>query len=175
MRSRDSSFWPGITSDVAAYKRSCRTCVETAPTQPRNPLQEPLILSAPFEMIVADYFKLAGFYYLVIGDRLSGWTETTQVHQGSVQSGTKGLVAALRRVFAVFGVPKDLTRDGGPVFQGYELAGFLKRWGVSHTISSAWLPLSNERAELVVKETKPLLQITKYSRLLTYNIIHLEL
>ena len=157
-RARSSVYWPGITADITASKKSCTTCWENAPSLQKNPPQEPRIPSVPFEMIVADYFKLAGYYYLVVGDRLSGWTETTQVHHGSVESGTKGLIAALRRVFAHFGVPRDLSSDGGPEFQGHELSAFLKRWGVSHTLSSAWLPSSNGRAELAVKQTKRMLR-----------------
>ena len=63
---------------------------------------EPRIPLVPFEMIVADYFKLSGYYNLVVGDRLSGWTETTQVQHGSVESGTKGFVSVLRAVFAQY-------------------------------------------------------------------------
>ena len=60
----------------------------------------------PFESIVADYFDLAGQHYLVIADRLSGWTEVTHVvRNGASASGT--LCGALRRNFVLFGVPAD--------------------------------------------------------------------
>ena len=65
---------------------------------------------------------------------------------------------ALRQVFATFGVPDDLSSDGGPEFTAMETEDFLNRWGVNHTLSSAYFPQSNGRAEVAVRITKRLLE-----------------
>ena len=109
-------------------------------------------------MIFSDYFKLHGKYYLIIGDRLSGWTEVLHVHHGGETSGSKGLCAALRRVFATFGVPREISSDGGPEFIASATLDFLDRWGSRHRLSSAYNPQSNGRAEVAVKATKRLLE-----------------
>ena len=72
--------------------------------------------TVPFEIIFADFFKLVGKFFLIIGGRLSGWTEIVSVKHGSDNSGSKGLCDALRTVFQTFGVPDELTSDGGPEF-----------------------------------------------------------
>ena len=109
-------------------------------------------------MIFSDYFKLHGKYYLIIGDRLSGWTEVLQVHHGGETSGSKGLCLALRRVFATFGVPREISSDGGPEYTAAQTSDFLDRWGSRHRLSSAYHPQSNGRAEVAVRATKRLLE-----------------
>ena len=157
LRAQSSVFWPGITAAIATTRANCRCCERNAPSQPRMPPIEPHIPTTPFEAIVADYFHLEGNYFLVIGDRLSGWTEVKGVRKNSFTSGAAGLCAALRSMFVTFGVPVEISSDGGPEFKAHETESFLKRWGVKHRLSSAYLPHSNGRAELAVKSTKRLL------------------
>ena len=98
-----------------------------------------------------------GYYYLVVADRLSGWTEQQRIKVGSQEAGSQGLCKALRRLFVTFGVPVEISTDGGPEFIAGETLDFFKRWGIRHRLSSVSLPSSNGRAELAVKLTKRLL------------------
>ena len=68
------------------------------------------------------------------------------------------MIACLRRLFSTFGVPHELSSDGGPEFSSSETAKFLKDWNVHHRISSAHYAESNGRAEVSVKSTKRLLR-----------------
>ena len=104
---------------------------------------------------MADYFDLSGKHYLVIADRLSGWPEVIQVARGV---GAAGLVKALREQFVRFGVPSDVSSDGGPEFASQAVKVLFETWGVQHIMSSAYLAKSNGRAELAVKATKRLLR-----------------
>ncbi|MEL6805362.1 MAG: hypothetical protein AAFO91_16440, partial [Bacteroidota bacterium] len=61
-------------------------------------------------------------------------------------------------MFATFGVPKELSSDGGPEFSADITKEFLTNWGVSHRVSSAYYPQSNGRAEVAVKSAKRLLR-----------------
>ena len=107
---------------------------------------------------MADYFEYHGMHYLVIVDRLSGWTETYRVKTGTKEAGAAGLIVSLKRVFGIFGVPKELSSARGPEFIAADSKGFLERWGVVLRYSSAYNPQSNGRAELAVKATKRLLE-----------------
>jgi hypothetical protein len=109
-------------------------------------------------MIFADYFELVGKNFLVVGDRLSGWPEVIQVGTGTKYSGAKGLCRALRQLFATFGVPEEISSDGGPEFVAGESIDFYNRWGISHRLSSAYHPQSNGRAEVAVKLVKRMLE-----------------
>ena len=156
-RARAGLYWPGITKDIEMIRGSCSNCHRIAPSQSRLPPRDGIIPTMPFEAIVADYFNYKGHYYLVVADRLSGWTEQQQIKVGTNEAGSSGLCKALRRIFVTFGVPVELSSDGGPEFAAAETSAFMKRWGVRHRKSSVSLPSSNGRAELAVKSTKRLL------------------
>ena len=51
-------------------------------------------------MIFADFLELSVKHYLIIGDRLSGWTEVMFVRKGTATAGAKGLCNTLRKVFS---------------------------------------------------------------------------
>lgn len=114
--------------------------------------------SSPFEQIFADFFDFGGHHYLVAGDRLSGYTEIFHTPTGSSSAGANGLVKCLRKWFATFGVPQQLSSDGGPEFSSDITSKFLSTWGVSHRVSSAYHPQSNRRAEVAVKCVKRLMR-----------------
>ena len=57
-----------------------------------------------------------------------------------------------------FGVPVEISSDGGPEFTSGETQAFFKRWGIRHRLSSVAFPSSNGRAELAVKTAKRLLE-----------------
>ena len=150
-RAQVTCFWPKMSHDIEQARLNCRQCHINAPSQAKiPPVDEPAIPKLPFEMVFSDYFGLQGFHYLIAGDRLSGWTEVVQVKPGTHSAGAKGLCTALRRLFSTFGVPTEISSDGGPEYEAHEFKNFLKRWGVKHRESSAYLPTSNGRAEVGV-------------------------
>ena len=150
-------YWPGITNDVDRIHSNCASCNRTAPSQPCTPPIEPCFPTILFEALAVDYFHFQRKYYFVVADRLSGWTETQLIKMGTEKSGAEGLCMELRRLFITFGVPAEISSDGGPEFSARVTENFLKRWGVRHQMSSAYFPSSNGRAELAVKATKRLL------------------
>ena len=158
LRAQDAVYWPGITGDIENVRNACRTCHRNAPSQPKAPPMAPEIPQHPFEMIYADFFELHGNHYLIVGDRLSGWTEVVKIKPGTAKAGSKGLCQALRKMFVSFGVPKELSSDGGPEFSAILTEQFLRTWGVRHRISSSYFPQSNGRAEVAVRSTKRLLE-----------------
>ena len=151
-------FWPGISQDINRQRQLCRNCTRNAPSQPRPEPTPPIFPTTPFEAVVGDYFKLNGTNYLVIADRLSAWTECYRSKSGTEESGSHGLVQLLKRFFGTFGVPRELSNDGGSEFIANNTQDFLTRWGVQVRQSAAYNPQSNGRAELAVKSTKRLLE-----------------
>ena len=91
-------------------------------------------------------------------DRLSGWTEVYSTPKRSTAAGAQGLISCFRRLFATFGVPEEISSDGGPEFTAKDTKDSLNKWGVHHGISSSYFPQSNGRAEVAVKSTKRLLR-----------------
>ena len=112
-RAKAAVYWLGITGDIAKIRSSCSSCNRATPSQPRTPPIAPWIPTTPFEAIAVDYFHYKGKYYFVATDRLSGWTETQLIKLGTKKAGAEGLCSALRRIFVTFGVPVEISIDGG--------------------------------------------------------------
>ena len=53
------------------------------------------------------------------------------------------LISALREFLTTYGVPDQLATDGGSNYMAQATQTFLKTWGVSHIVSSAYHPHSN--------------------------------
>ena len=157
-RAQTIVYWPRLAADLEEARNACRSCHRNAPSQAKLPPTAPEIPTTPFQMIFADYFQLKAKHYLVVGDRLLGWTEVIQVRKDSASSGSKGLCEALRMIIARIGAPEEISSDGGPEFTSKEAADLYARWGIKHRLSSAYFPQSNGRAEVAVRITKRLLQ-----------------
>ena len=151
-RANNSIYWPGMSSDITNTRLNCKPCTEHAPSQPAEPLIPTPFPDWPFQKICADYFFIDLHSYLIVADRYSGWISVYYFPPGEVTSAT--LVSIFREIFSSFGVPEELSSDGGPQFIANEFEAFLKRWGVSHRQSSAEYAQSNGRAELGVKAGK---------------------
>jgi hypothetical protein len=119
------------------------------PKPPPTPSPDPVY---PFEMVCADYFQHGGEHYLVLVDRYSGWPEIWPL-----TGGAGPLVDRLSQIFNTFGIPTEISTDGGPEFTAQATQQFLKAWGVSHRLSSVAYPHSNCRAEVGVKTSKRLI------------------
>lgn len=148
-RVNSSIFWPGITPQIHAIRNRCAHCNRMAPSQPSAPptaLPEP---AYPFQLVCSDFFHYKGKNYLVTVDRYSNWPIIQQT-----TGGAHGLISCLRSNFATFGIPDELSSDGGPEYSAFDTEEFLRRWGVSHRVSSTAFPHSNCRAELAVKTSK---------------------
>ena len=147
-------FWPGIFKDLETVRATCRDCCVRAPSQsamPPAPLPSP---EYPFHMLVADYCDIKGKTWLVTADRFTGWIS---VFYFPSAASSKELMKRFRDIFTTFGVPQEITTDGGPQFSSHDLVLFLEKWGVQHRKSAPYNPHANLRAETAVKSAKRIL------------------
>ena len=151
-RAESSVFWPGITKDIHEVRERCHHCNRNAPSNPGIPPAPPILPDYPFQCVCADFFTNKGVSYLVIVDRYSNWPIIEKSHDGA-----KGLISSLRKTFTTFGVPEELSSDGGPEFGASSTKRFLKDYGVHHRLSSVAFARSNGRAEVGVKTVKRLM------------------
>ena len=160
---RQRLFWPGLDASIRQTRAQCKICNTMAPSQPREPLMPPPNPEFPFQMTVTDFFDMQGKNYMVYADRYTGWVEVARMSSGNARA----TCDALRKWFCTYGVPQEISSDGGPPFDSQEYNQFLKNWGIKKRISSAYYPQSNGRAELAVKTAKRVLadNIDSYGRL----------
>ena len=63
----------------------------------------------------------------------------------------------LRALFIAYGIPEEISSDGGPQFTSKIFGNFLSKWGVHHQKSSVEYPQSNGRGELGIKTAKQII------------------
>ena len=153
-RVASSVWWPGLYDNIARVRARCWRCDRNAPSQPKEPPKPLLSVKYPFQKICSDYFSLEGRHYLVPIDRYSGWPS---VHRAKTANNTE-LIRLLRNHYETFGVPEELTSDGGSAYVSCRTQQFLQTWGIAHRVSLAYTPHGNLRAETGVKSMKRLLQ-----------------
>ena len=151
-RASQSVWWPGMKEQIARRRAACQGCTKAAPSQPALPPVRPPSPDYPMQQICSDIAHYAGHTYVVIVDRFSNWPSVYK------SRGSEGLMKALRWHFIAHGAAEELSSDGGPEYTATQTEQFLKRWGVSHRLSSAYHPHSNLRAELGVKVVKRMLR-----------------
>ena len=154
-RAESSVFWPGITSDINKCRERCIPCSTMAPSQPSAPPTTPILPEYPFQSICADYATKEGVGYLITVDRYSNWPSIQRASDGEATS--KNLIAELKKHSATFGIPEELSSDGGSQFTSRETQRFLDDYGIHSRVSSVAYPHSNCRAEVGVKTMKRLI------------------
>ena len=87
-------------------------------------------------------------------DRYYGWPS---VHRAK-SAESKEFIGQLRDHCKTFGVPEELTLDGGSAYISGQTQQFLSTWGINHRLSSAHNPHGNLRAEQGVRAMKRLIQ-----------------
>ena len=153
-RAGHAVWWPGLGQDVRRTRERCMLCNRNAPSQQKEPPAPLPEIEYPFQRVCADYFELKGYGYLVVVDRYSGWPILHQARKAS----SAELVRVMKEVCTTYGVPEEISSDGGPQFVSGEFKEFCLAWGIRQRISSAYYPHSNTRAELGVKTLKRLLR-----------------
>ena len=121
-------------------------------TQSALPASPPATQEYPIQLVVADYFHLAGRRFPVYTDRYTGWVAVSEPAQDRNDGRT--LICILREWFGTYWVPEEISTDGDPPFTSYLVCTFITFWDIRSQLSSAYYPQSNGHAELAVKVTK---------------------
>ncbi|GKC60295.1 reverse transcriptase domain-containing protein [Tanacetum coccineum] len=100
-------------------------------------------------------------YILVAVDYVSKWVEA----QALPTNDARVVIKFLRRLFARFGVPKAFTSDWGTNFCNSQLEKALQKYGVTHKLSTAYHPQTNEQTKVTNRAIKRILE-----RLVGYNL-----
>ena len=99
-----------------------------------------------------------GFAYILVGiDYVSKWVEAIASKHNDASTVLKFLK---ENIFARFGIPKAIISDGGSHFCNRLFDNLMKKFGVTHKVSTPYHPQSNGQAEFANREIKGILQKT---------------
>ena len=159
----DSGFyWPSIFKDALTFCRTCDACQRTGNISSRDEMPRNIIqVCEVFDVWGIDFMgpfpnSNRNLYILVAVDYVSKWPEA----QALPTNDARVVLAFLKRLFARFGTPKALISDRGTHFCNYQLEKALKRYGVTHRISTAYHPQTSGQVENTNRGLKRILEKT---------------
>jgi len=157
-RANQCVYWPGMDAAIRNYRNTCtsRTCIQHQCSQQAEPLIITPTPKWPFQQVCMDYFFIDQHAYLVIVDRFSSWICIYHCKPGTTTSAH--LINTCRELFIAYGVPEEVSSDGGPQFKSRAFSEFLQQWDIHHRLSSAGYAQSNGRAEAAVKSAKQIIR-----------------
>ncbi|GKD91077.1 reverse transcriptase domain-containing protein [Tanacetum coccineum] len=153
-------FWPSIFKDARDYVMKCDTCqrlgnISSISKMPQNNIQ------------VCEVFDIRGLDYmgpfltsrgnkciLVVIDYVSKWVEA----QALLMNDARVVIKFLRGLFSRFGVPKALISDRGTHFCNFQLEKALRKYGVTHKLSTIYHPQTNGQTKVTNKAKRRILE-----------------
>jgi hypothetical protein len=99
-----------------------------------------------------------GFLYILLAvDYVSKWVEAIPTRTNDAK-----VVASFvqTNIFSRFGMPRVLISDGGSHFCNRTIEALLKKYGVTHKVSTPYHPQTNGQAEVSNREIKGILEKT---------------
>lgn len=159
---RSHVWWPKIDSAIEVLIKSCSRCQSVRSVPAVAPLHPWIWPSRSWQRIHVDFagpFRNKNFLILV--DAHLKWPEVIQMSSTTATA----TIRELRRLFAAYGLPKQLVSDNGPHFVSDEFSVFMKSNHVKHIRSAPYHPSSNGLAEHFVGTFKRALCAAEYSGL----------
>ena len=137
-------YWPKMANDIDEHVRVCDSCIRFAPSNKPAPMKSTTSdIVEPWQKISIDItgpsHRTGNRTWLTIIDYYSRFPFVCTLRD--ISSNT--VIAALKSLFAIFGIPKYLVSDNGGCFKSEQFENFLKHLGIIHYCSSVYYPQSN--------------------------------
>ncbi|KAF6212614.1 hypothetical protein GE061_013140 [Apolygus lucorum] len=146
-------YWPGMSTDIQNYIKSCCVCMRYRRSNQREPLMPYPTSDRPWQRVGSDILSFGGKEYLVIYDSYSKWIELDALHGKTAEA----LINHFRDKFARYGVVEELMCDNMP-YNSNTFRKFASEFGFKVTTSSPTYPRSNGLSEKAVSIAKNLLR-----------------
>ncbi|CAH9125887.1 unnamed protein product [Cuscuta epithymum] len=164
MKILESGFWwPSLFRDAHGFCQSCDNCQRAGNISRRNEMpQNPMLFCEIFDAWGIDFMgpfpnSQGNIYILLAVDYVSKWVEAKATKTDDAKVVANFLKT---HIFSRFGVPRILISDRGTHFCNKIVGSLLRKYGVTHKISTAYHPQTNGQAETSNRELKSILQKT---------------
>ncbi|CAN6576789.1 unnamed protein product [Malus baccata var. baccata] len=156
-------YWPTIFRDARTFCLTCDRCQRMGNISVKDQMpQNPILYVEIFDVWGIDFMghfpSSHGFLYILLAvDYVSKWVEAkaTQINDSKeVADFVKS------NIFARFGMPRVLISDGGSHFCNRTIEALLKKYNVTHRVSTPYHPQTSGQAEVSNREIKQILEKT---------------
>lgn len=148
---RERVWWPGMTTDVENWVKSCKTCAVNGRPEKPPPMQRMFAPKTVWETIALDfngpYARFGGISILVIIDYRSRYAIAKPVKSTNFESTRK----ILDDVFNREGFPLAIKSDNGPPFNGEDYKNYCRERGIQTVFSTPFFPQQNGLVENFMK------------------------
>ncbi|KAM1476364.1 hypothetical protein TB2_037353 [Malus domestica] len=156
-------YWPSIFKDAKTFCLTCDKCQRMGGISARDQMPQVSILNVEiFDVWGIDFMgpfpSSYGFTYILLAvDYVSKWVEAK-----ATRTNDSKVVADFIRtnIFARFGMPRVVISDGGSHFCNRTIEALLRKYSVTHKVSTPYHPQTNGQAEVSNREIKQILEKT---------------
>ena len=156
-------YWPTLFKDCFEFCKTCTRCQQLGGITKRNMMPlTPILIIEIFYCWGIDFMgpfpPSCGYLYILLSvDYVSKWVEAVPTRTNDHKVVLKFIK---EHIFSRFGVPRAIISDGGLHFCNRSFENLLKKYGVTHKVSTAYHPQTNGQAELANREIKHILEKT---------------
>nr|CAD2180044.1 unnamed protein product [Meloidogyne enterolobii] len=149
---KEHVYWPGIGKEIEKLVHQCEQCQGASKTPAKTLLTPWLAPNDVFERVHVDFAGPCsdGYTYLLFVDAFSKWPEVCKMHPITA----KDTVEVLQSIVYRLGIPKEIVSDNGRQFRSHEFSSFCKEFGIKHTFTPPYHPMSNGQVERFVDTFK---------------------
>ncbi|CAN6725367.1 unnamed protein product [Malus baccata var. baccata] len=156
-------YWPSIFKDAKTFCLTCDKCQRMGGISAKDQMPQVSILNVEiFDVWGIDFMgpfpSSYGFMYILLAvDYVSKWVEAK-----ATRTNDSKVVADFIRtnIFARFGMPRVIISDGGSHFCNRTIDALLRKYSVTHKVSTPYHPQTNGQAEVSNREIKQILEKT---------------
>ncbi|CAN6706481.1 unnamed protein product [Malus baccata var. baccata] len=156
-------YWPSIFKDARTFCLTCDKCQRMGGISTRDQMPQVSILNVEIFYVwgidfMGPFPSSYGFMYILLAvDYVSKWVEAK-----ATRTNDSKVVADFIRtnIFARFGMPRVIISDGGSHFCNRTIEALLRKYGVTHKVSTPYHPQTNGQAEVSNREIKQILEKT---------------
>ena len=142
---RSKVWWPGIDKEVEKFCQTCHSCQIVGKPQLPEPMKSTELPQGPWQHISVDLMTPSlpsGHTLLVVVD-YSRYLEVDFLNSTT----TGKVIASLKKIFLIHGLPKEITTDNGPQFSSKDFADYLEMQGIKHRKVTPLWPQANGEVE----------------------------
>ncbi|GJW10918.1 reverse transcriptase domain-containing protein [Tanacetum coccineum] len=155
-------FWPTIYRDAQDFVTHCDSCQRQGKISQRDEMpQNPVQICEIFDVWGIDFMgpfpsSRGNRYILVAVDYVSKWVEAKALPTNDARV----VVKFLKQLFSRFGTPRAIISDRGTHFCNDQFSNVLKKYGVTHKLSTSYHPQTSGQVEVSNRGLKRILERT---------------